>query len=82
MATSPPDDRRERVTRILVEEVAPVLQMEGDRIEVLGVEQGVVRVRFHGACAACPGAIMTLIMGIEDELRRRLPEVEYLEAVP
>jgi Fe-S cluster biogenesis protein NfuA len=82
METAEGNDLRERVARILAQEVAPVLQMEGEGIEVLGVDQGVVRIRFHGACAACPGAIMTLIMGIEQELRQRIPEVEYLEAVP
>jgi Fe-S cluster biogenesis protein NfuA len=33
-------------------------------------------------CGTCPSSIMAAIMGIEQELRQRLPEVEYLEAVP
>jgi Fe-S cluster biogenesis protein NfuA len=43
---------------------------------------GVVRLRFNGACASCPSTIMTLIMGIEQELQKHFPEIEYLEAVP
>ena len=43
---------------------------------------GVVQVRLSGVCAGCPSTVMTLIMGLEHELRQRVPEVEYLEAVP
>ena len=71
-----------RVARILTEEVAPLLQMDGGGIEVLAVEDGVVQVRLHGLCGCCPSTVQAVIMGIEDELRRRVPEVEYLEAVP
>jgi Fe-S cluster biogenesis protein NfuA len=77
-----PGDLKERVARILADEVAPVLQMDAVSIDVLGVDQGIVRVRFHGACVGSPGTVFALVMGIEQELRRRLPEVEYLEAVP
>lgn len=73
---------KERVARILIEEVAPALQLDAAGIEVLDVSDGVAQVRLGGACASCPASLMTLIMGIEQELRRRVPEVEYLEAVP
>ncbi|HEV3260643.1 MAG TPA: NifU family protein [Gemmataceae bacterium] len=79
---SSPADLKERVARVLAEEVGPALQMDGADLEVLGVTDGVVQVRLHGACSGCPSTIMTVIMGIEQELRRRIPEVEYLEAVP
>jgi Fe-S cluster biogenesis protein NfuA len=79
---SSPADLKERVACVLAEEVGPALQMDRADIEVLGVTDGVVQVRLHGACSGCPSTIMTVIMGIEQELRRRVPEVEYLEAVP
>jgi Fe-S cluster biogenesis protein NfuA len=71
-----------RVARVLAEEVTPALQMDGGVIELLDITNGVARVRLHGACSGCPSTIMAVIMGIEQELRRRVPEVEYLEAVP
>ena len=46
------------------------------------VSAGVARVRLGGVCSGCPSTIMAVIMGIEQELRRHVPEVEYLEAVP
>jgi Fe-S cluster biogenesis protein NfuA len=73
---------RSRVETILRSEVAPALELDGASIEVLDVEQGCARVRLNGACAGCPATIMSLIMGMEHELRQRLPEIEYLEAVP
>ena len=79
---SPTDALQERVARVLADEVAPLLQMDGADVEVLGVEEGVVRVRLHGACSGCPGSVYAVVMGIEEELRRRVPEVRYLEAAP
>lgn len=73
---------KDRVAKVLAEEVGPALQMDGTGIEVLDVTDGVVRVRLHGACGGCPGSVMAVLLGIEQELRRHVPEVEYLEAVP
>jgi Fe-S cluster biogenesis protein NfuA len=73
---------RQRIQHVITEEIAPMLQMDGGSVEVLSVEDGVVRVRLVGSCAGCPSTIYAIIMGIEEELRRRVPEVNYLEAVP
>jgi Fe-S cluster biogenesis protein NfuA len=73
---------KQRVARIVSEEVAPALKMDGTAIEVLDVTDGVVQVRLNGTCGTCPGSVHAVVMGIEEELRRRLPEIEYLEAVP
>src|SRR4029077_16051148 len=72
----------DRVRSVLSAEIAPALQLDGGDIELLDVTDGVARVRLHGVCNGCPSTIMAVIMGIEQELRRRLPEIEYLEAVP
>ena len=72
----------ERVAKIVRDEVAPLLDMDATGIEVLSIQDGVVQVRLSGVCGGCPGSVQAVIMGIEEELRRRVPEVEYLEAVP
>ncbi len=72
---------RERVERVVNEEVVPLLGMDGTAVEVVGVDGGVVQVRLSGPCGSCPGSVQTVVMGIEQELRRRLPEVAYLEVV-
>jgi Fe-S cluster biogenesis protein NfuA len=73
---------KHRVTQALIEEVGPALQLDGAAIEVLDVSGGVVQVRLGGVCTGCPSTIMAVVMGLEQELRQRIPEVAYLEAVP
>jgi Fe-S cluster biogenesis protein NfuA len=73
---------KSRVEAVLKTEVAPVLDLDGAGLQVLDVSDGVVRLRLNGVCTGCPGTIMRLILGLEQELKSRVPEVEYLEAVP
>lgn len=73
---------KSRVETVLRTEVAPALELDGTAIEVLDVTDGIVQLRLGGACAGCPASIWTIIQGIEQELRQRIPEVEYIEAVP
>jgi Fe-S cluster biogenesis protein NfuA len=77
-----PDELKARVEHVIRTEVAPALELDGTQIEVLDVIDGVARLRLGGACAGCPATVWTLINGIEQELRQRVPEVEYLEATP
>lgn len=71
----------ERVTKVL-DAIRPGLQMDGGDIELVGVTDGVVKVRLTGACAGCPMSMMTLQMGVERAIRREIPEVVRVEAVP
>lgn len=75
-------DLKERILRVLREEVAPALQMDGSAIEVCDVSEGVVQLRLGNVCGNCPSTIMAVVMGLEQELRQRIPEVEYLEVIP
>ena len=73
---------KDRVVRLLTEEIAPALQLDPKGIDVCGVSEGVVQVRLGSVCAGCPGTIMAIVMGLEQELRRLVPEVECLEVLP
>jgi Fe-S cluster biogenesis protein NfuA len=73
---------RARVEHALKHDIAPALLLDGTDIEVLDVSDGIAQVRLSGVCAGCPATIMTVITSLEDELRKRVPEVEVLEAVP
>ena len=73
---------RARVEAAIRTEVAPALDLDGQAIEVLDIDRGCARVRVNGACAGCPATVMFLIRGMEEELRKHVPEIEYLEAVP
>ena len=72
---------RSRVAQVVAEEILPALEMDATGVEVVGCDRGVVQVRLSGTCGSCPSSARAVIMGIEDELRKRIPEVEYLETV-
>jgi Fe-S cluster biogenesis protein NfuA len=56
--------------------IRPAVQADGGDIELVDVlDDGTVQIRFHGACHGCPSSTMTLQMGIERNLRERIPEV-------
>ena len=57
------------------------LQQDGGDIELIGIENGVVKVRLKGACAGCPMSQMTMMNFVEAELRKSVPEVKKVEAV-
>ncbi len=64
-----------------LEEIRPMLQRDGGDVELVSVEEGVVRVRLKGACGSCPMATMTLKRGIEERLKERIPQVKEVISV-
>jgi len=64
-----------------LEELRPRLQADGGDIEFLGVDQGIVKVKLRGACAGCPMSTMTIKMGVEQYLKKKIPEVVRVEAL-
>ncbi len=70
----------DKVSKVL-ESIRPGLQMDGGDIELVGVADGVVKVRLTGACSGCPMSMMTLQMGVERALKREIPEVVRVENV-
>jgi len=75
------NDLAQRIEKTLEEKIRPGLKMDGGNIELVDVEDGVVRIRFQGACMGCPHATMTLKMGVERILCSEVPEVKEVVAV-
>jgi len=66
----------------VIEMVRPSLQDHGGDVQLVGVDEDkTVRVRLQGACRGCPGATMTMRMGIERILKERVPDVKQVVAV-
>jgi len=60
-----------------IQDIRPSLQADGGDIELLSVsEDGKVNVRLKGACGSCPMATMTLKNGVENYLKKIIPEVK------
>ena len=66
----------------VIETIRSGLQSHGGDVELVGIdEDNTVNVRLQGACQGCPGATMTMKMGIERILKERVPEVKEVVAV-
>jgi Fe-S cluster biogenesis protein NfuA len=71
----------EKVKEVL-ETVRSALQSHGGDVQLVGTESdNTVKVRLQGACQGCPGAMMTMRMGIERILKEKVPEVKKVIAV-
>ncbi len=71
----------EKVSEV-IESIRPALQGHGGDVELIGVDDdNTVKVRLQGACQGCPGAAMTMKMGIGRILKEKVPEVKEVVAV-
>lgn len=71
---------REKVEEI-IGKIRPLLQADGGDVELVDVDDGVVKVRLQGACAGCPMSTITLQQGIARILKEQIPEVKDVVAV-
>jgi Fe-S cluster biogenesis protein NfuA len=73
---------REKVQGV-INLIRPAVQADGGDIELVGVaDDGLVQIRFHGACHGCPSSTMTLRDGIQRNLVEQVPGVTGVVAVP
>ncbi len=70
----------ERIEKSL-DSLRPALMADGGNVELVAVEDGIVKVRLQGACGTCPSALMTLKQGIEVRVKEDCPEIKEVEAV-
>ena len=71
---------KEKVQKAIAE-IRPNLQADGGDIELVDVENRIVKVRLKGACAGCPMSAMTVQWGVENFLKKKIPEVAKVEAI-
>jgi Fe-S cluster biogenesis protein NfuA len=71
---------KEKVEEAL-NKIRPSLRADGGNVELVSVEDGVVKVRLTGACGGCPMSQMTLKLGIERLLKREVPEIKEVVAI-
>jgi Fe-S cluster biogenesis protein NfuA len=72
----------ETKVRNVIEQIRPYLQADGGDISFVEVtNENVVNVELHGACGSCPFSRMTLKNGVEEAMRKAIPEIKSVEAV-
>ena len=71
----------EKIERVLDQHVRPLLRGHGGDMEVLGLEDGVLRFRLLGKSSGCPAAGLTTEELIRAEVVERVPEVREVALV-
>ena len=65
-----------------LDEIRPALQADGGDVELVEVsDAGIVKVKLTGACRGCPMGMQTLKMGIEQQLKAKVPGVNEVVGV-
>lgn len=68
-----------KINQIIDEKVRPALANDGGGLEVLGVEENIVTIRYQGACGSCPSAINATLTAIAGLLKRDIdPSLEVV----
>lgn len=74
-------DLLQRVENAL-DTIRPYLEADGGNVSIEEItSDNIVRLRLLGSCGSCPMSIMTLKAGIEQAIKRSVPEIEAVEAV-
>jgi Fe-S cluster biogenesis protein NfuA len=64
----------------VIEQVRPYLQADGGDIHFVELtSDNIVKVELQGACGSCPYSRMTLKSGVEEAMKRSVPEIKAVE---
>ena len=80
MVLSDDPDVVKRIKELLENYVKPAVEMDGGAIQFKKFEDGVVTLMLQGSCSGCPSSMITLKSGIEQMMKRMIPEVEEVIA--
>jgi Fe-S cluster biogenesis protein NfuA len=73
------DPRLLKINEILDEKVRPALMGDGGYLEVLGLQDHTLSIRYQGACGSCPSSLTGTLMAIESMLKQEVdPELEVI----
>ncbi|USG68350.1 NifU family protein [Brevibacillus ruminantium] len=65
----------------VLDKLRPYLQRDGGDVQLVDVEEGIVKLRLMGACGSCPSSTITLKAGIERALLEEIPGVKEVQQV-
>lgn len=75
------EDLRDRIESSL-DSIRPYLETDGGNVRILEITtDGVLRLEFVGNCGTCPMSTMTFKAGVEEAIRRTVPEIQSIEVV-
>lgn len=78
-AVTSDDPRLLKINEILDERVRPALMGDGGYLEVLGLTDHTLSIRYQGACGSCPSSLTGTLMAIEGMLKQEVdPDLEVI----
>lgn len=78
-AVASDDPRLLRINEILDEKVRPALMGDGGYLEIIGLQEHTLSIRYQGACGSCPSSLTGTLMAIESMLKQEVdPELEVI----
>jgi Fe-S cluster biogenesis protein NfuA len=78
-AVTSDDPRLMKINDILDEKVRPALMGDGGYLEVLGLKDHTLSIRYQGACGSCPSSLSGTLMAIEGMLKQEIdPDLEVV----
>jgi len=78
--SEPENELEFKIKAVLEEYVKPAVEMDGGAITYNSFDDGVLKVQLEGSCNGCPSSMVTLKSGIENLMKRMVPEVQSVEA--
>jgi Fe-S cluster biogenesis protein NfuA len=73
------DPRIAKINEILDEKIRPALAGDGGWLEVMGLSEHTLTIRYQGACGSCPSSLSGTLMAIEGMLKEQVdPEMEVI----
>ena len=78
-AVTSDDPRLLKINEILDEKVRPALMGDGGYLEIIGLSEHTLSIRYQGACGSCPSSLTGTLMAIESMLKQEVdPELEVV----
>lgn len=64
-----------------LDSVRPFLKADGGDLEVVSLENNILKIRLVGNCSTCAMSEMTLKAGIEEAVKSAVPEIQEVVSV-
>lgn len=72
----------EEKVKNVIDQIRPYLKADGGNIEFVELtDDNIVYVELQGACRSCPMSIMTLKQGVEEAVKKAIPEIKSVENI-
>jgi len=75
-------DRLYTEVKAALDKIRPYLEADGGDVKIVEItDQNVVMIELLGACGSCPMSTLTMKAGVEETIKREVPEIKSVEAI-